>query len=622
MWYFRSFKFSRPRGDRSNSSAPVHLNTLRGVRAVAALAAILYVSTLTLPAAETAPAPAPASASSALHGPIAVYNNWSAYDELSDNVELTEELALRQLHEILRLRKAGVRMDYYLMDAFWYDPKGGYRTFRKPHWPDGPDRWLAECRAAGIKPGLWLACNVRSKLELVPEWKSSLTAERTAMCMFEGGFLDHFMETLQLWHDRGVRMFKFDFARLGAATPAAAARMTEVEIVEANTEALRTALRQFRRRNPDTMFLAFNGFGGQIKGTFYPIEQTVDRQWLEVFDTLYCGDPRPSDVPTFNFWRSKDIYSDHMVRYYEANGIPLERIDNTGFMVGTTGTCYRRGTEAWEGMAILEHARGGWLNHYYGNLELLDEQKAAWFAKVQRLFFPLLSEGRTATFGGLPGRGEPYGFVSTDATGAVCTVVNPSQVFASVSLPHSRPDHGVNPVGRLLFADAGFQPVLNNDAIQLGPEQMAVVGFGAYSRPEWDLGTGQDIRIPQAAKPLPTTIDSSHSNEIRGETRVLPGHNLRILLRQTVDGLPLRISGGPPPKGKPLDTLIIIEVRQAGRALPLRTQYGKAIWSGLSWASGEVPAEVLDANQPLSIKGSTTASGSPTLHLECYAVQY
>jgi len=58
-----------------------------------------------------------------LQGPIWAYNNWSAYDELSDTVPLTESLAMRELDEILRLRKAGVRVDYYVMDAFWYDPE-------------------------------------------------------------------------------------------------------------------------------------------------------------------------------------------------------------------------------------------------------------------------------------------------------------------------------------------------------------------------------------------------------------------------------------------------------------------------------------------------------------------
>ena len=53
--------------------------------------------------------------------PIFVYNNWSAYDELSDNIPLTERLAMKELDEILRLRRFGVRFDYYMMDAFWFD---------------------------------------------------------------------------------------------------------------------------------------------------------------------------------------------------------------------------------------------------------------------------------------------------------------------------------------------------------------------------------------------------------------------------------------------------------------------------------------------------------------------
>ena len=94
---------------------------------------------------------------------------------------------------------------------------------------------------------------------------------------------------------------------------------------------------------------------------------------------------RPSDVPETNFWRSMDIYSDHMVRRYEQGGMPLERIDTTGMMIGTTGTIYYRKTNAWQGMLLLM-ARGGWVNTIHGNLEFLDEEKARWFAKVQRLY--------------------------------------------------------------------------------------------------------------------------------------------------------------------------------------------------------------------------------------------
>jgi hypothetical protein len=67
--------------------------------------------------------------------PVFIYNNWSAYDELSDNVPLTEDLAMRELAELIRLKKSNVQIDYYVMDAFWFDKWGGYRTWNKQHWP-------------------------------------------------------------------------------------------------------------------------------------------------------------------------------------------------------------------------------------------------------------------------------------------------------------------------------------------------------------------------------------------------------------------------------------------------------------------------------------------------------
>lgn len=37
--------------------------------------------------------------------PVFVYNNWSAYDELSDNIPLNETLAMKELDHIARLKK-------------------------------------------------------------------------------------------------------------------------------------------------------------------------------------------------------------------------------------------------------------------------------------------------------------------------------------------------------------------------------------------------------------------------------------------------------------------------------------------------------------------------------------
>src|SRR6516225_3725347 len=146
-----------------------------------------------------------------LPDPVFVYNDWSSYDELSDNIPLTEELAMKELNEIVRLKKSGVRFDYYMMDAFWFDPDGGYRTWRKPNWPEGPDRWIAACQKNGLQPGLWFSTNTLVKINAAPRWKDSLNAKGGSMSFAEGGFLADFMEVLQFWHDRGIRMFKFDF---------------------------------------------------------------------------------------------------------------------------------------------------------------------------------------------------------------------------------------------------------------------------------------------------------------------------------------------------------------------------------------------------------------------------
>src|SRR6476660_6557426 len=121
-----------------------------------------------------------------LQRPIWVYNNWSAYDELSDRIPLTEELAMRELAQIERLRRFGVHFDYYVMDAFWFAPDGGYREWRKPNWPNGPNRWIAECRRQGILPGLWFGTNMLVKIDSAPAWKHSLSSKKWTASMYEG----------------------------------------------------------------------------------------------------------------------------------------------------------------------------------------------------------------------------------------------------------------------------------------------------------------------------------------------------------------------------------------------------------------------------------------------------
>jgi len=554
-----------------------------------------------------------------LSQPIWVYNDWSAYDELSDEAPLTEALAMRELQELLRLRRAGVGFDYYVMDAFWYDPDGGYRRWRKESWPDGPDAWLAACRDNGIKPGLWFSTNSLTHMNPAAKWRQSLTADGTAMALYAGGFLGDFIDVLQHWHDRGVRLFKLDFADFDAAAPGDEQVLAPLEIHRRNRNALREALLAFRRRNPDAVLVAFNGYVGDVGSAKSEVRASVLR-WLDVFDALYAGDPRPANVPEMNFWRSVDIYSDRMVRRFEQAGVPLNRIDSTGFMIGDTGTIYGRRTAGWRGMLLLMMARGGWVNTVHGNLEFLDDADARWFAQAQSLYRRLQRDGATRAFGGLAGDREPYGFAATMPGGSLYTVVNPAQRVQTAALPAAPQGRAEHAPGRILFRDPGFAPVLLDRSVRLGPGQLAVVGYGDYADPANDLGIGADIRIPLGIKKLPAHFART-GREIVFAATVQPPANgdLRIIMRQ-------KDSGGATMRSisrTSMADFFTIRATQGGRQLPVLIDYDKIIWSGLAWAAGEIRRRDIAPDQPVEIRLS---SADPDLSLslegEVYRVDY
>ncbi len=558
-----------------------------------------------------------------LPDPIVVYNNWSSYDELSDNVPLTEQLAMKELDELLRLRRLGVRFDYYMMDAFWFAKDGAYRTWRKSTWPNGPDRWLTKCRENGIKPGMWFGTNLLVQLDPAPEWQDSLNAKRSSMCFYKGGFLPHFMDTMRLWYDRGVRMFKFDFVDFDAAPPAETASKSPAEIRRLNESAFRDALSRFRENNPEAVLVAFNGFGGDMETTAgpFPFRQPIDLRWLNVFDSIYSGDPRPSDVPMMNFWRSVDLYGDHMVRRYLDSGMPLERTDATSVMFGTTGTIYYRKTNAWKSSLLLMLSRGGWVNTLHGNLELIDDVKGSWMARAFSLYLPLLSLGRTKTFGGIPGEVEPYGFASLSSEGSLYTVVNPAQAVRSIELRRLSREQPALAHGRILFRDAGFEPRLDGTSISLGPEQMAVVGFEKYARPEFDMGIEDEVVIPRSIEAIPAEFAPHGSHEVEATVPAPAKGVLRVVMQQsTPDGYIRRTWAGGPPKGENMGKIFRIEVSEDDHTVPVRINYDKVIWSGLSWGVGEVSGLV--AGKPVVIRCTSGEKDPVKLEVRVFRVGY
>ncbi|MBV9963533.1 MAG: hypothetical protein JO072_14915 [Parafilimonas sp.] len=555
--------------------------------------------------------------------PVFVYNDWSSYDELSDNIPLTEELAMKELNEVVRLKKNGVLIDYYLMDAFWFDKDGGYRTWHKQHWPNGADNWLRSCKQNNILPGMWFSTNLISGggnifLNMIPEWQTSAATDAGLLCLFEGNYLSHLQGSLQLWYDKGVRLFKFDFAYFEAATPHAKATFSKNEIVEKNKVAFMQMLQSFRARNKDVLIVGYNGFGGVLENTFTQFTKTVDPRWLDVFDTLYSGDPRFSDVPMMNIWRSEDTYHDHQNRQFQFNGLPMRRIDSCAFMNGVTGTCYSRKMNCWKGELILDLARGGWMNVYHGNMELVTNDDAKWFAKAQQLFHHFQKLNTITSFGGLPGKAELYGFKAEDKNGVVCTVVNPSQQTATLTMPVENTNQS-----KLLYADGGFTPVIKNHTITLGAEQLAVVGFNFYADDKYDLGRDETIHIPQSIMKISVQFSPTKDNRIECTMNNLSADNLRIIVQQySSDGNPYRTWAGAPPNGTKMDQVIKITVTQNNNEIVTKKEYDKMIWSGLSWGVVEVEPSSVDKSKPLFIECSTTEKLPMTLKADVYAVKY
>jgi hypothetical protein len=555
--------------------------------------------------------------------PITIYNNWSSYDELSDNISLTEDLAMRELNELIRLKNNGLHVDYYVMDAFWFDKSGGYRTWHKQHWPNGPDKWLDACKANNIKPGMWFSTNLVGlsngpMLEIIPEWKDSVTSDPNLLCLYSGGYLKHLSGSLQMWYDKGVRAFKFDFAYFNAGVMGAEKIHLASEIEEMNKVAFMDMLKQFRYQNEDVLIIGYNGFGGDMNDSVTPFRKTVDPRWLEVFDTLYCGDPRISDVPAMNIWRSEDIFSDHMVRQFEFNGLPLHRIDNCGFMIGTTGTCYSRAKNAWKGELILSLARGGWVNVYHGNLELLNYNDAKWFAKTQNMFRALQAYGLKSTFGAVPGTRKPYGFKVQGINGTVCTVVNPSQEIVEMDLPVENFSNS-----KIIYADGGYSPQLSGKKVTLGAEQLVVIGFDEYADAKCNLGIDGTINIPVSIEKINADFKETGMNKIEATIKGVAGKDIRIFMQQFGDdGLAKRSWGGAPPNGKKMNEFLKIEVTQDNKIIPMHIEYDKMIWCGLSWGAAEINHKDFDENKLLTIRCTSTETYKLKLHGEVYATGY
>ena len=148
------------------------------------------------------------------------------------------------------------------------------------------------------------------------------------------------------------------------------------------------------------------------------------------------------------------------------------------------------------------------------------------------------------------------------------------------------------------------------------------MGFGKFANLKYDLGVQDDVTIPRSIAAVPAKF-SGEGNTVRAETTAPARGDLRIVMQQrsTKDGSVMRSWKGGPPNGTNMGKVFVIKASQDGKPLPVEINYDKVIWSGLSWAVGEIRRDAMKPGEAIAVECSSAEDGV-RLDASIYAVEY
>ena len=68
--------------------------------------------------------------------------------------------------------------------------------------------------------------------------------------------------------------------------------------------------------------------------------------------------------------------------------------------------------------------------------------------------------------------------------------------------------------------------------------------------------------------------------------------------------------------------ILPLAAEQDGRPLPITIEYDRNIWSGLSWAVGEIRTAAFDPGRPVTVRFESDDASGPMLECRLYLVRY
>lgn len=363
-------------------------------------------------------------------GSLKVYGDWGLHDELSDTgSDLTEALTLENIPRIVELSKC-CGIDYYLMDAFWFEENGAYMSAKRSIFPNGFDRVVSEIERHGLKFGLWFDINfIHARMKGMEQYSTLL--DSGALC-FACDEVAQMMRKAFLYHieHHHVKMLKLDFAYFECKNPAHGHSTQRTESKEKSVKNFLAIVAEIKQKYPDVIFLCYNGWTTDLKwiGNVARHEGlAISPYWAQYMDYIYCGDPRPSEIASPDFIDSLCYYTDAMIRNFREAGMPFASIDDHGTMLGNTATIYVQGKRPLRLGWLMNAMRGGMKMQLYGDLSELDTSDREYISYISSIYDTIVERGyRTEFVLGDARFGEVYGYHVHGADGGYVVVVNPT----------------------------------------------------------------------------------------------------------------------------------------------------------------------------------------------------
>lgn len=521
------------------------------------------------------------------HHPI-IYCDWGLHDELSDRIELTESMTDEMLKYLQKLKNTfSIKFDYYLIDAFWFEENIPYIQFKSKNWPHGFEDTKHKMKELGIKLGLWFDLT-GAFLKMQTMEAALLQQEQHALCLGHDQYFEALKQAL-IYHIgvTGMKMIKFDFAVFECSNPQHLHPMGE-DSKEFLISRFLTLMKELRQLEPELIVLAYNGFTSNydwikdVNGN--KSGYAISPWWALDIDYLYCGDPRPSEVPTIKLRDSIHYYTDAMIRQFHDALLPFEVIDDHGIMMGKTGTIYGLGKEGWRDNWILSLSRGNGKIHFYGDLKLFDESDVQFLQSTWGLFEKFCrNDFQTELILGNPICGEVYGYHNGNDKEGYITVVNPFPVRVPVKLDVSIGAGIMTPIYmRKLYEDGvwikdEYGDILSetNNSVEVAPFSVSMYAWEVKQEPYTRLTENKEYKI--------TTL--------YGDQCIQPGEALDIKVKNVgeanlckflivkfkdLNQKPLRSVNGIPEQ-------LNIKVSGEKSQYCLQPIHSNQIWSGISW---------------------------------------